>query len=181
MRLHHLEPPKGARRRKIRVGRGDRGRRGGKSGRGTKGTGARGKLPVWFEGGQIPLIRRQPKIRRSPRPSKAHPPEYTVINVARLETAFEDGEEVTPETLRERGLVKKKGPVKVLGQGELTRRLTVVVDAVSRSARDKVLAAGGSVVAEAGGGATTGQATTGGASGARPPAPPSGGEAAAGR
>lgn len=145
MKLHHLKPAAGARRKKIRVGRGDRGRRGKTAGRGTKGTGARGKVPVWFEGGQMPLIRRQPKIGRSPRPSKAHKPQWSVVNVGRLDTVFADGDTVTPETLYARGLVRKGRPVKVLGHGELATRLIVAVDGISAGARRKVEAAGGAV------------------------------------
>lgn len=143
MKLHHLKPAEGAKKSKIRVGRGDRGRRGKTAGRGTKGTGARGTVPVGFEGGQMPLKRRQPKLpgfkRRNPEPG------YVVINVGRLEASFEAGDEVTPQTLYAKGLVKKGRKVKVLGHGELSTKLTVKVDAISDSAREKVTAAGGSV------------------------------------
>lgn len=144
MKLHHLKPAEGAKKSKIRVGRGDRGRRGGRAGRGTKGTGARGTVPPGFEGGQLPLQRRQPKLagftRRNPDPG------YAVINVGRLEDVFEAGDEVTPASLYSKGLVKKGRKVKVLGHGELSKQLTVQVDAISGTARDKVTAAGGSVV-----------------------------------
>jgi large subunit ribosomal protein L15 len=142
IKLHHLKPADGARTERKRVARGDRGRGGKTAGRGTKGTGARGTVPESFEGGQVPLVRRQPKRPGFNNPNKVV---YAVINVARLDEAFEDGDEVTVETLRERGLVKKTGPVKVLGHGELTKALTVDVDAVSATARDKITAAGGSV------------------------------------
>lgn len=145
MKPHQLKPPEGARKRKRRVGRGDSGRRGGKAGRGTKGTHARGsgKLPVGFEGGQMPLKRRIPKL-----PGFGTPPgrtSYTVVNVGTLEDRFEEGEEVTRETLVARGLVRDNRPVKILGDGELNTALTVLVDAVSDSAREKVEAAGGNV------------------------------------
>ncbi len=142
IKLHHLKPAEGATTRKKRVGRGDAGKGGKTAGRGTKGSGARGNVPAGFEGGQMPLIRRQPKLRGFNNPNKVV---FAVINVARLDEAFEAGDTVTSALLVERGLVKKKGPVKVLGQGNLTKSLTVDVDAVSTSARDKIEAAGGSV------------------------------------
>ena len=142
IKLHHLKPAPGSRKAKIRVGRGDRGRRGKTAGRGAKGTGARGNTPPGFEGGQIPIQRRQPKLPGFNNPNKVV---YTVINVRNLEEQFEDGAEVTSAVLRERGLVRKKGPVKVLADGELTKALTVDVERVSASARSKIEAAGGSV------------------------------------
>ena len=142
IKLHHLKPAEGATTRKKRVGRGDAGKGGKTAGRGTKGTGARGNVPAGFEGGQMPLIRRQPKRRGFNNPNKIV---FAVINVARLEEAFDAGETVTSALLAQRGLVKKKGPVKVLGQGNLTKSLTIDVDAVSTAAREKIEAAGGSV------------------------------------
>jgi large subunit ribosomal protein L15 len=150
MKLHHLKPPAGSKKKKVRVGRGDAARRGAKAGRGTKGTHARGsgKLPVGFEGGQLPLKRRQPKLAGFDVASRARrgDVDHAIVNVRDLETVFDAGDEVTGETLRERGLVgKRKGPVKVLGDGELTKALTVRVDQVSASAHEKITAAGGSV------------------------------------
>jgi large subunit ribosomal protein L15 len=142
IKLHHLKPAEGATTRKKRVGRGDAGKGGKTAGRGTKGTGARGTVPAGFEGGQMPLIRRQPKRRGFKNPNKVV---FAVINVARLEEAFEAGDTVTSAVLAQRGLVKKKGPVKVLGQGNLTKSLTLDVEAVSTAARDKIEAVGGSV------------------------------------
>jgi large subunit ribosomal protein L15 len=142
IKLHHLKPAEGATTRKKRVGRGDAGKGGKTAGRGTKGTGARGTVPAGFEGGQMPLIRRQPKRRGFKNPNKVI---FAVINVARLEEAFSAGDVVTRAVLVERGLVKKKGPVKVLGQGDLSKSLTVEVDAVSTIAREKIEAAGGTV------------------------------------
>jgi large subunit ribosomal protein L15 len=142
IKLHHLKPAQGATTRKKRVGRGDAGKGGKTAGRGTKGSGARGNVPAGFEGGQMPLIRRQPKLRGFNNPNKVV---FAVINVARLEEAFEAGDTVTSALLLQRGLVKKKGPVKVLGQGNLTKSLTVDVDAVSTAAREKIEAVGGSV------------------------------------
>lgn len=143
IKLHHLKPAEGSHEAKKRVARGDRGRGGKTAGRGTKGTGARGTVPENFEGGQVPLVRRQPKRPGFNNPNKVV---FAVINVSRLEEAFEAGDEVTVASLTERGLVKKKRPVKVLGQGELTKALTVDVDAVTGTAREKITAAGGTVV-----------------------------------
>ncbi len=142
IKLHHLKPAEGAKTDRKRVARGDRGRGGKTAGRGTKGTGARGSVPENFEGGQVPLVRRQPKLPGFNNPNKGV---YAVINVARLEDAFEAGDEVTVESLTARGLVRKKRPVKVLGHGELTKALTVDVDAITATAREKVIAAGGTV------------------------------------
>ncbi|GGI05862.1 50S ribosomal protein L15 [Egicoccus halophilus] len=142
IKLHHLKPAEGAKTDKKRVARGDRGKGGKTAGRGTKGTGARGNVPAGFEGGQMPLIRRQPKRPGFNNPNKI---EYAVINVARLEEAFEAGDEVTVATLTAKGLVKKKRPVKVLGHGELSKALTVDVDALTGTAREKITAAGGTV------------------------------------
>jgi large subunit ribosomal protein L15 len=142
IKLHHLKPAEGASTRKKRVGRGDAGRGGKTAGRGTKGTGARGSVHLGFEGGQMPMIRRQPKKRGFNNPNKIV---FAVINVARLEEAFEAGDVVTSALLSERGLVKHKRPVKVLGQGNLSKALTIDVDAVSDTAREKIEAAGGSV------------------------------------
>ena len=141
-KLHHLKPAPGAKTDKKRVARGDRGRGGKTAGRGTKGTGARGNVPEGFEGGQMPLIRRQPKRPGFNNPNKV---EFAVINVSRLEAAFENGDQVTTATLTDRGLVKKKRPVKILGGGELTKALDVDVDAVTATAREKITAAGGTV------------------------------------
>jgi len=142
IKLHHLKPADGAKTRRKRVGRGDAGRGGKTAGRGTKGTGARGNPAPGFEGGQMPMIRRQPKKRGFNNPNKVV---FAVINVARLEEAFESGDVVTSAVLNERGLVKHKLPVKVLGQGNLSKALTIDVDAVSTSAREKIEAAGGTV------------------------------------
>ncbi|MBY5161581.1 50S ribosomal protein L15 [Salsipaludibacter albus] len=142
IKLHHLKPNEGAKKDKKRVARGDRGRGGKTAGRGTKGTGARGTVPPGFEGGQLPLQRRQPKLGGFNNPNRV---EYAIINVAKLEAEFDDGDEVTPETLRARGLVKAKGPVKVLGHGDLSTALTVRVDKLSASAEAKITDAGGTV------------------------------------
>ena len=142
IRIHDLKPTEGSKTDKKRVARGDRGRGGKTAGRGTKGTGARKNVAPGFEGGQVPLQRRQPKLPGFNNPNKV---EYAVINVGRLAEAFSAGDEVTPETLVAKGMVKKKRPVKVLGHGDIDIALTVTVDRISGPAREKIEAAGGSV------------------------------------
>ena len=143
MKLHHLKPADGSRKDKKRVARGDRGRGGKTAGRGTKGTGARGTVPPGFEGGQVPIQRRQPKLPGFNRPQKVI---HTPINIEALAKHFEDGDTVSRETLTEKGLVRKDRPVKILGHGELDKSLTITqVAAISASAREKVEAAGGTV------------------------------------
>ena len=141
MKLHQLKPPEGSRKRKIRVGRGEAGRRGKTAGRGTKGTGARNKLRRGFEGGQMPIARRIPKLRGFNRPQKEF---YTTVNVGRL-ADFDAKATIGPEELRKAGLIKKRGRVKVLGEGELTQALTVRAHAFSLGAVEKIKAAGGTV------------------------------------
>lgn len=140
LKLHHLRPAEGSKRKKIRVGRGEAGRRGKTAGRGTKGLKARRSVRPGFEGGQTPLQARIPKLRGF----KPHDrEEFTVVNVDSL-GVFEAGEEVSLDRLRRRGLVHKRGKVKVLGRGEIDRALTVEAHAFSRTAREKIEAAGGS-------------------------------------
>lgn len=142
MRVHHLKPAEGSKKGRIRVGRGESGRRGKTAGRGTKGQKARGKTRIGFEGGQTPLHRRLPKMRGFKNPFRV---EFDIINVGKLDSEFKDGDLVTSEILRERGLVPKGNrPVKVLGEGDLARRLSVKVDAISKTANQKIIAAGGS-------------------------------------
>lgn len=141
MKLHHLRPPAGSRKRKIRVGRGEGGRRGKTAGRGTKGLKARSKVRRGFEGGQMPLQRRMPKLPGFTNPNRV---EYIVLNVGRL-AEFESGSTVTVEELRARGLVKHRGLVKVLGEGDVDRALNVQAHAFSLGAVEKIQAAGGSV------------------------------------
>lgn len=140
MKLHELAPAPGSRRRKIRVGRGRAGRRGKTAGRGTKGARARTTIPARYEGGQIPLHMRVPKLPGFRNPNRV---EFAVVNLDRLE-AFDAGSTVDPEILRSMGIVPKKGPVKVLGRGELTKALTVRADAFSSTATSKIESAGGS-------------------------------------
>ncbi|MEA2024923.1 MAG: 50S ribosomal protein L15 [Actinomycetota bacterium] len=141
MKLHHLRPAEGSKKRKIRVGRGEAGRRGKTAGRGTKGLKARSKVRRGFEGGQMPLQRRMPKLRGFRNPNRV---EYTVINVERL-NEFDAGSTVTADDLRAGGLVKHRGKVKVLGEGEIDRALTIKAHAFSLGAVEKIKAAGGSV------------------------------------
>jgi large subunit ribosomal protein L15 len=141
MKLHHLRPAEGSKKRKIRVGRGESGARGKTAGRGTKGLKARSKVRRGFEGGQMPLQRRMPKLRGFRNPNRV---EYTVINVERL-NEFDAGATVTADDLRVMGLVKHRGKVKVLGEGDIDRALTVKAHAFSLGAVEKIKAAGGSV------------------------------------
>ena len=140
MKLHDLRPPAGANRGRRRVGRGIAGKGGKTAGRGTKGQGARDTVPVGFEGGQLPLAQRVPKLKGFRNPFRVS---YAVVNLDTL--ASLPGDEVTPETLHAAGLVRKGALVKVLGRGELQRALQVKVHALSASARAAVEAAGGSV------------------------------------
>ncbi len=140
MKIHELKPAPGSNQSRRRVGRGIGGKGGKTAGRGTKGQGARHNIKPGFEGGQMPLTRRVPKLKGFNNPFRV---EYAVINLDTLER-FE-GTEVSPEALRERGLVHKQGLVKVLGRGELTRALRVSAHAFSKSAEAAISAAGGSV------------------------------------
>lgn len=141
LKLHHLAPPPGSKKKRIRVGRGEAGRRGKTAGRGTKGLKARGSLRPGFEGGQTPLAMRLPKLRGFKNPAKEM---FAIVNLATL-ADFEAGSEVTPETLRERGLIRHRGRVKVLAEGELDRALTVKAHAFSAAAKSKIEKAGGTV------------------------------------
>jgi len=138
MKLHHLKPAEGAKTGKKRVGRGRAGVRGKTAGRGTKGTGARKNVPAWFEGGQMPLQRRVPKLKGFTNPNRV---EYAPINVELLAKHF-DGE-VTPEALYAHGLAHKGRPVKVLARGEIDKALVVKAHACSPAAKAKIEAAGG--------------------------------------
>ncbi len=143
MRLNDLSPNPGAKKRRKRVGRGPGSGHGKTSCRGHKGQNARtgGGVPAWFEGGQTPLHRRVPKRGFKNPNAKV----YTEVNVGVLEMYFESGEKVTPEILKERGVISKieKDGVKILGDGELTKSLEVYANAFSKSAREKIEKAGG--------------------------------------
>ena len=141
LRLHHLKPAAGAKKRSIRVGRGEGGRRGKTAGRGTKGIKAREEVRLGFEGGQTPVTQRLPKLRGFKNPSKEY---FALVNIERL-NEFRARSTVGPEELRQAGLIKKRGRVKVLGEGELGKPLTVRAHAFSARAAEKIEAAGGSV------------------------------------
>jgi large subunit ribosomal protein L15 len=142
--LHNLKPNSGATRERKRVGRGHASGHGKTSGRGQKGqksrSGWKGGTRPGFEGGQTPLYMRFPKRGFSNAPFKK---EYALVNVGLLNERFEQGATITPETLREAGIVKRKLPVKVLGDGEVTKQFTVVAHAFSASAKRKIEAVGG--------------------------------------
>ncbi|MFM8237269.1 MAG: 50S ribosomal protein L15 [Actinomycetota bacterium] len=140
MKVHDLKPAPGSRRPKRRVGRGIGGKGGKTAGRGTKGQGARNKVSPGFEGGQTPLHRRMPKAKGFNNPFRV---EYHVVNLSTLD-AFDAGAEVSPATLRARGLVAKQGLVKVLARGELTKPLRVSAHGFSAAAARAIEAAGGS-------------------------------------
>jgi len=139
MKLHQTSPPAGSNKARRRVGRGTGGRRGKTAGRGTKGTGARDTVKPGFEGGQLPLAQRVPKLKGFRNPFRVS---YAVVNLDTLDQRFE-GSEATPATLASAGLVKKGSLVKVLGRGELGRPLQVRAHAVSATARTRIEAAGG--------------------------------------
>ena len=137
---HDLKPAPGAHRERKRVGRGTGGKGGKTAGRGTKGQRARNTVKPWFEGGQLPLTQRVPKLKGFKNPFRV---EYVVVNLDTLAT-FE-GDVASPETLRAAGLVHKHGLVKVLGRGQLDRPLRVSAHAFSKSASQAITAAGGTV------------------------------------
>jgi large subunit ribosomal protein L15 len=139
MKVHDLKPAPGSKRPKRRVARGIGGKGGKTAGRGSKGQGARGIVPARFEGGQTPLHRRTPKLKGFNNPFRI---EYHVVNLSTLE-AFDPNADVSPESLREHGLVAKRGLVKVLARGELTKPLTVKAHAFSKAAVQAIEAAGG--------------------------------------
>jgi large subunit ribosomal protein L15 len=142
VKLHHLRPAPGSTRPRKRVGRGRAAGQGKTAGRGTKGWGARHNPKPGFEGGQMPLQRRVPKLKGFTNPNRVT---FAVVNLDVLAERFEAGQEVTPQALLERGMVRKGMPVKVLGRGDLDRSLTVRAHAVSATARDKIERAGGTV------------------------------------
>jgi large subunit ribosomal protein L15 len=141
LKLHHLRPAEGSKKERTRVGRGE-GSKGKTSGRGTKGTKARYQVRPGFEGGGVRLVMRTPKLRGFKNPAKVY---FQVVNVADLEALYPKGGNVTVADLVAKGAVRKNEPVKVLGNGDLSVKLTVSVDKVSRSAAEKIVAAGGSV------------------------------------
>jgi large subunit ribosomal protein L15 len=141
IKIHNLRPAPGAKTAKTRVGRGEASK-GKTAGRGTKGTKARYQVPESFEGGQMPLHMRLPKLKGFKNPFRT---EYQVVNLDKLAALYPEGGEVTVADLVAKGAVRKNQLVKVLGTGEVSVALQVTVDAVSGSAKEKIAAAGGSV------------------------------------
>ena len=141
LKVHHLRPAPGAKKDRTRVGRGE-GSKGKTSGRGTKGTKARYQVKVGFEGGQMPLHMRTPKLRGFKNPFRV---EYQVVNLEKLAELYPAGGEVTISDLVAKGAVRKNEKVKVLGNGDISVKLNVSVDKVSSSAEQKIVAAGGSI------------------------------------
>jgi large subunit ribosomal protein L15 len=140
VKIHDLQPAPGSNRRRKRVARGIGGKGGKTAGKGTKGQKARGSIPARFEGGQLPLVQRVPKKRGFTNPFRI---EYAAVNLDVLQEA--EGTDIDPGTLRSQGLVHKHGLVKVLGRGELTRKVNVSAHAFSKSAEAAITAAGGTV------------------------------------
>ncbi len=140
LKVHHLRPAPGAKTAKTRVGRGE-GSKGKTAGRGTKGTGARKNTPENFEGGQMPMHMRLPKVKGFKNPFRT---EYQVVNVARIAELFPAGGAVSVDDLVEKGLVRDGQLVKVLGNGDLQVALQITADKFSASAKEKIEQAGGS-------------------------------------
>jgi large subunit ribosomal protein L15 len=140
MKIHDLKPAEGSNRRRKRVGRGIGGKGGKTAGRGTKGQAARGSIPVGFEGGQLPLAMRVPKLRGFNNPFRV---EYQALNLDVIDATGLDA--VDPEILHSRGLTHKGAHVKVLGRGQITRAVAVKAHGFSKSAEAAIIAAGGSV------------------------------------
>ena len=141
LKVHHLRPAPGARTKKTRVGRGNAGARGKTAGRGTKGSKARNQVPARFEGGQMPLHMRLPKLKGFRNPFRV---EFQVVNLDKLAALYPQGGEVTVDDLVDKGAVRPGRLVKVLGTGEITVALQVSANAFSGSAKEKIAAAGGS-------------------------------------
>ena len=143
LKVHHLRPAAGSHTKKTRVGRGEAGARGKTAGRGTKGTKARYQVPASFEGGQMPIHMRLPKLKGFRNRFRV---EFQVVNVAKLAELFPKGGTVGVDELVTAGAVRKGEPVKVLGNGDLGGvKLAITANAFSDSAREKIVAAGGSV------------------------------------
>ena len=141
LKVHHLRPAPGAKKAKTRVGRGE-GSKGKTAGRGTKGTKARYQVKAGFEGGQMPLHMRSPKLRGFKNPFRV---EYQVVNLEKLAELYPAGGDVTISDLVAKGAVRKNEKVKVLGNGDIAVKLNIAVDKVSSSAEQKIVAAGGSI------------------------------------
>jgi large subunit ribosomal protein L15 len=139
LKLHHLRPAPGAKTAKTRVGRGE-GSKGKTSGRGTKGTKARYQVPSAFEGGQMPIHMRLPKLKGFKNPFKV---EFQVVNLDRISDLFPEGGAIDVDALVAKGAVRDGHPVKVLGQGDISVKVQVSANAFSASAKEKIEAAGG--------------------------------------
>ena len=139
LKLHHLRPAPGAKTAKTRVGRGE-GSKGKTAGRGTKGTKARYQVPARFEGGQMPIHMRLPKLKGFKNPFKV---EFQVVNLDRINELYPEGGDVTVDDLVAKGAVRKGRPVKVLGQGDISVAVQVTADKFSGTAKEKIAAAGG--------------------------------------
>jgi large subunit ribosomal protein L15 len=142
VKLHHLRPAPGSTHPPTRKGRGEAAGKGKTAGRGTKGSHARGRIRVGFEGGQMPLQRRVPKLKGFTNPNKVR---WSVVNVERLAAALPKGGSVDPDAMVREGLARKGAPVKVLGRGEVAVALQVRAHAFSSTAAEKITAAGGTV------------------------------------
>jgi large subunit ribosomal protein L15 len=141
LKVHHLRPAPGAHKAKTRVGRGE-GSKGKTAGRGTKGTKARYQVPAAFEGGQMPMHMRLPKLKGFKNPFRT---EYQVVNLDKLSALFPDGGEVDPDVLASKGAVRRGHLVKILGTGDVSVALQVKAHGFSGTAAQKIAAAGGSV------------------------------------
>lgn len=141
LKLHHLRPAPGAKTAKTRVGRGEASK-GKTAGRGTKGTKARYQVPVGFEGGQVPIHMRLPKLKGFKNPFRE---EFQVVNLDRIEELFPQGGAIDIAALADNGAVRKGRPVKILGQGEITVKVQIAANKFSGSAKTKIEAAGGSI------------------------------------
>src|SRR3954462_3718182 len=139
LKVHHLKPVPGSHTKKTRVGRGE-GSKGKTAGRGTKGTKARYQVPAQFEGGQLPLHMRLPKLKGFKNPFRV---EFQIVNLDRLGELFPDGGAVSVDDLVAKGAVRKNLPVKILGQGDISVACQVSVQAFSAAAKEKIEAAGG--------------------------------------
>jgi large subunit ribosomal protein L15 len=142
LKVHHLRPAPGSHAPKVRVGRGEGGRRGKTAGRGTKGTKARYQVPTAFEGGQMPLHMRIPKLKGFTNPFRT---EYQVVNLDRVAELFPQGGAIGVDELVAAGAVRKNSLVKVLGTGDISVAVQITAHKFSGTAREKIAAAGGSV------------------------------------
>ncbi|MFZ9542239.1 MAG: 50S ribosomal protein L15 [Candidatus Nanopelagicaceae bacterium] len=141
LKVHHLRPAPGSKKAKTRKGRGE-GSKGKTAGRGGKGTHARNTVRAGFEGGQMPLVQRLPKLRGFKNPERI---EYQAVNVSTINALFPKGGAVTVEDLVKAGAARKGHPVKVLGNGDISVKVNVTAHAFSSSASEKISAAGGSI------------------------------------